>query len=154
MERYSVAHSKHKVRPQNGTLSVGLDVGVGEGVRSGWIGLSHGMKLMRIPPRTGFTWPETQKVYRIKTLGVSLRWRFNAFWFPRLEWAVSLHTHQEQICPALWSSSNPSRFNTDAHSSHCLPVTVYCTLWVLVKLLCTFASIKIMFSSLVFLSEA
>lgn len=31
MEDYSVAHSKRTVRPKNGTLSVGLDVGVGEG---------------------------------------------------------------------------------------------------------------------------
>lgn len=38
--------------------------------------------------------------------------------------SLSLYTHthtelQEELSPALWSSANPSRFNTGAHSSRC-----------------------------------
>lgn len=110
-------------------------------------------------PRTGFTWPGTQKLHRSKMLGVSLRWSFNV-WFSaaRMSSFFTLYTQRDTHTrrrgyrrkSALWSSANPSRFNTDAYSWHCLPVIEYCILWVLVKLLLKFAGIKIVFSTLHF----
>lgn len=77
----SVPHSKPMVKLGNGTLSVGLDVGVGgRGKGDGSCAPEVNLTLTRdeanahsSAPRMGFTWPGTQKLHRSKTLGVSLR---------------------------------------------------------------------------------
>lgn len=98
-----------------------------------WIRLSHRTKLMHIPrhPERGSLGQGYRSPIEARRLVSASGEVLMLSDFARLEWAVSLpcthtqthrRTHkQEEICPALWSSANPSRFNTDAHSSHCLP---------------------------------
>lgn len=127
--------------------------GTGE-VHLRWIWLSHGTKLMHIPrhPERGSLGQGHRSSIEARCL-VSASGEVLMSDFLPLEWAASLpctHTHRRGYGrkSALWSSANPSKFNTDAYSSHCLPVIEYYILWVLVKLLLKFSSIKILFSTL------
>lgn len=108
-----------------------------------WIWLSHGTKLMRIPRH--HEWGSLGQGHRssievrhlVSTSGEVLM--LSDFSSARIS-SLSLYTHthtelQEELCPVLWSTANPSRLNTGAHSLRCLHVIVYCILWALVMLL-------------------